>query len=101
MNQQMATPLMLAEWSRETGFFGKLREGDFDDSGYQRVAQLLEATDVGNAALSREFVAATWYIPIFLTWQRERCVDRGITGEAYDIAENRLGALVETLLRVP
>lgn len=101
MNQQTVTPLLLAEWNLETGFFGMLREGHFDEGGYQRVAQLLEVTDVGDAALSRGFVAATWYIPIFLTWQRERCVDGGMTAEAYDIAANRLGALVETLLGVP
>ena len=97
----MAAPLLRAEWDREIGFFGMLRDGQFNESGYHRVERLLETTDRGEGALNREFVAVTWYIPIFMTWQRERCLEGGVSAKAYDLAANRLSALVTELLGLP
>lgn len=95
------TQMLQEEWARELGFFGRLRDGHFDQEGHRRVAELLGASLIADEVLLREFVAVTWYIPIFMCWQRERCMERGANASEYDRAANQLTALVEKLLGVP
>jgi hypothetical protein len=84
-----------------TGFFGILRDGRFSEEGYRRVVEILTATDVGGVSLTKDFVAVTWYIPIFMSWQRDQCVELGMSAGEYDRRANHLHALVENLLGVP
>ncbi len=102
MEMQTAVPLLEEEWELDTGFFGKLREGQFDSSGLERVIHLLEKVDTGKAdVLNRRFVALTWYIPIFMTWQRERHVEKGGNPMELDRATDRLQGLLNEILGIP
>lgn len=101
MKPDDAIGLLESEWERETGFFGKLRAGRFDDAAYARVVSTLERIDQTGPVVSSRFVALTWYIPMFLHWQKERCVERGYDATAYERASNRLSALAEELLGIP
>ena len=64
-----------AEWDLDNGFFGRLREGQFNPQFYARCANALDRiqTEVGNAEnMSRRLVSLIWYIPLFMRWQTER-----------------------------
>lgn len=55
---------------------------------------------LGDLVPSR-FVALTWFIPSFVSWQLERCVQGGYDELKYHQAANRLEALLHQLLGVP
>jgi hypothetical protein len=46
-------------------------------------------------------VALTWYIPIFLTWQKERFIEEGKEVVELDHAINRIVGLLENILDIP
>lgn len=90
-----------AEWELETGFFGRLREGRFDSRGYARALDLLHQLEPPGESLNTRLVSLVWYIPIFMHWQRDRCIAAGADIAEYDQALNRLSGCVEEYLGVP
>lgn len=46
-------------------------------------------------------MALTWYIPIFLTWQKERFIEEGKEVVELDHAINRIVGLLENILDIP
>jgi hypothetical protein len=74
MNIETAIRELEQEWDRvhPEGFFGKLSIGIFDEEGFKRVQDLLDAIELpGDAVLNRRFVEVTWFIPTFMHWQQE------------------------------
>lgn len=91
-----------AEWEKPGGFLGNLRVGQFDPNGVARLLGILGRVNVVNEILiSRRLVSLIWYIPIFMTWQRERVSAGGVNAEVYEIAINQVETLVEKILGVP
>jgi len=102
MNTSEVIERVEKEWELERGFLGQLRQGRFDKSGYQRLRDVLGDISSGIASASlidRRLVSVVWYIPIFMTWQRDRIKDLPV--DEYDRAANELQTLVQETLGVP
>lgn len=90
------------EWELETGFFGKLRLGSFDPIGLDRVVRIIKSIELKNASMiDRRLVSLTWYIPLFMNWQRERFLQNNAELDKLDHAINQLTSLLEAILGVP
>lgn len=63
--------------------------------------RLLNRVDIGEGALDPRFVSLTWYMPLFITWQRERCEERGCDMTMFDRAVDDITNLTQSLLGVP
>lgn len=87
------------EWEQPDGFLARLRGGQFDPHGLDRLLQILQSLIRDNAdCLDREIVALIWFIPLFMTWQRERVLENGTSATLYDSACHKvLNVLFEVL----
>jgi hypothetical protein len=67
-----------AEYDLDHGFLGRLREGQFDPIGLDRLLHLVRSIDFGGAVvLNRRLVSLLWLIPTLMTWQLERVAEQG------------------------
>jgi len=91
------------EWDLEEGCLGQLRLGQFDLDKFERLIWTLEDIQVDDAAdaLDRRFVAVTWYIPLFISWQIERCQAQGEDVQPLLLIAARIQNQIERLLGVP
>jgi hypothetical protein len=102
VDQETIIKMLEGEWDLENGFLGKLRQGEFDASGFERLIGILKSVDLPNdTSLEKRFVALTWYIPIFLTWEKERFIEEGKEVVELDHAINRIVGLLENILGIP
>ncbi len=92
------------EWL-EGGFLYKLRNLEFDVSGYMRFEGLLHtAKQVDNQtsdAINRRFVRLLWFVPQFVEWQIERLIDAGADPDVVKGAANNIRELVGQILGEP
>jgi len=90
------------EWEPDSGFFWKVRQGDFDRQGYTRTLSKLQAMTIdANRDLPRRLVSVLWYIPLFMSWQVERVREAGGDDKDYQIAITAATNEVERLLGTP
>lgn len=67
-----------AECDLDDGFLGRLRQGQFDSTGLDRLLRLLHSINFGEATeLNRRVVALLWMILTLMMWQLERVTERG------------------------
>jgi hypothetical protein len=101
LTPEQAIPELEKLWDFE-GFFGRLRQGDYDKNGVGMVEQLLGTIQVDDGtALPRRFVSMTWWIPTFMEWQVERVEERGGDVEQLKRDVVRLRNVLDSLLGVP
>jgi hypothetical protein len=102
MDTQTAISQLEKEWELETGFLGQLRMGVFDPAGLERLEQILQSIEIDEQALlPRRFVSLTWYIPLFMDWQREWFEERGGDEGQLGPASGKILGLVQEILGVP
>jgi hypothetical protein len=104
MMQAMVTleDLLEKEWAEPDGFFFRLRQGDFDSSRADAITDSIKAMNLNqDAPLPRRLVSLSWFIPLFMTWQRDRVIEK--TGESalIDSSIQRMTSALETLLGTP
>jgi hypothetical protein len=91
-----------SEWEPETGFFWRIRQGDFRKDEFDRVfAKFAAVPGASVEPLPARLVSVLWYVPIFMQWQIDRVRDRGGDVPTYATAMNQLTAEVERVLGVP
>jgi hypothetical protein len=91
-----------AEWDIDQGFLGKFRLGIFDLDGFERLMKKLNSIQITNEKMiDRRLVSLIWYIPLFMTWQRERFCDQISEYTNIDQAINQATTIVETILGTP
>lgn len=91
-----------AEWSKPEGFLGRVREGVFDPLEGANFASKLDSIKLPrDASIDRRLVSLTWYIPMFLDWQKRRVVEKGGDALAFEQFINHVRAIVEEILGVP
>ncbi|NNC04876.1 hypothetical protein HJC10_18715 [Corallococcus exiguus] len=100
MRLSQAQEELEAAWSDEDGFLVQLRMGNFDSAKADALLTMLKRMDLGGSGpLERRVVSLLWYLPLFMSWQRERvepkCLSELAKVEA--LATNE----VERLLGVP
>lgn len=90
-----------AEWAMD-GFFGRVRQGDFDDARAQAVLALLRGFRVEHEDLvPQRLVALLWYMPSFLEWQTERVEQRGGSRSGYERFTTEVMNALEEALGTP
>jgi hypothetical protein len=91
-----------AEWEPDTGFLWKARQGNFDETGFNRTRSKLQALSINeNAQLPRRLVTILWYMPLFMSWQSERVRESGGDERLYKKAVVAITNEVERLLGTP
>lgn len=104
MNETEAIALLEVEWNFVdlTGFFGKLRAGAFDQEAFERVKDILNSIELSDSdVFNRRFVELTWFIPMYLLWQREGWAQDGKDTQDLDEAINFFGQRLTTILGLP
>ena len=90
------------EWSEPNGFFYLLRMGSLDIAGAQNMRSLLASAEVHeHASLPRHVVSLLWFIPIFMTWNFDRCVKHGCDPDMYEYFATQYDNEIMRLLGVP
>lgn len=91
-----------AEYDTDLGFLGRLRRGNFDLNGLDRLLRLLEAIDLGEATMiNRRLVSLLWMIPTFMGWQVERVSKKQGDVEALRRGIDKVEAALNSVLRTP
>jgi hypothetical protein len=91
-----------AEYDRDTGFLGRLRRGEFDPKGLERLDALVRSIYLGDGPLiQRRLVALLWMIPSIMSWQIERVAERGGDVEALRQGVDRVESAVQGVLGIP
>ncbi len=90
------------EWEFDSGFFGRLRRGEFDKAGFSRLIDILGHIDLQDStSVDRRVVSLLWYMPLFMGWQAERVQESGVSVEDFDKAINQVHNLLEGILGIP
>lgn len=90
------------EWDLEYGFLGGVRQGDFRPERLERLINLLRNLgSIDSTSINKRFVSLTWYIPIFLIWQKERYIELGRDTTELDQGINRIVDILESILGIP
>lgn len=93
-------PKLEKEWD-QNGFLGALRSGNFQTERYKQFINLLQNIEAENELIDKRLVALTWYIPLFMNWQKERVLEKGGDIELLDTVINQVTTLLEEKLGVP
>jgi hypothetical protein len=102
MNQSETIARLELEWEGSTGFFARLRDGDFDRKRALGILRVISELSLGDdAALQKRLVSLLWYLPLFLTWQEERVAEQSGDVQGYRLFVNQVTALLEEKLGVP
>lgn len=89
------------EWSSE-GFLGQLRLGKVTSEGAAHFLRLLSEIDVGEEeAIPKRLISLLWYLPSFLTWQRERVEKMGNDVNDYSHFVTDVHNTLERVLGIP
>jgi hypothetical protein len=89
------------EWDTD-GFLGQLRQGTFVPARASRFLQTLKRIDIpDNAMVPKRALALIWYLPIFLSWQRERVVEKGGNVAEFDSFVTEVHNTLEQVIGVP
>lgn len=105
MDLAIAIQELEKEWDEieAQGFFGRLRyEKLFDEAGFQRVKNILAAVEIPDGeTLDKRLVEVTWFIPVFMFWQREGWVQDGINVERLDEGIDTFSQALTRVLGLP
>jgi hypothetical protein len=75
MSDKKNTIIQLSDcWDYESGFFGRLRQGVFDDELFEKTVEILKqlSFDDEDEYLPKDAVSLIWIIPLFMGWQKDR-----------------------------
>lgn len=90
-----------AEWDTN-GFFGRVRNGDYDAARGQEILATLRAISIGDQEMvPKRLVSLLWYLPSFLAWQTERIAEKGGDRAAYERFVTEVFNALEQALGVP
>ncbi len=102
MNTDTIISEIQAEWDLDDGFLGILRQGEFREDKFEHLLALLKSIDLDDEPLiNRRLVSLIWYIPLFMTWQKENFIKNGKDAEKIIYALNNFGNVIEMILGVP
>ena len=89
------------EWDTD-GFLYEVRQGKFTTSDGDRFLALLNRINLDEAdSVPTRFVSLVWYLPSFISWQRERVEELGNDVAAYDRFVTQVQNTLEAVLGAP
>ena len=98
------------EWDyvKREGFFSKVRGGEIDMAGFERVKNLLNQIpssdsqiEIGNETINRRIVELVWFIPTFLNWQQRGWVQDGKNTDELEEIIGYFESRITTILGLP
>src|SRR5438552_1605020 len=99
MTQEQIEQLDLS-WDMDLGFFGRLRQGYFDNELYKGFSILLKSISYEEDELiPKRIVSLLWYIPLFMEWQKER-VQQEINLKEYNSLKQNIENELERILGI-
>lgn len=101
MDINQLTELLDKEWDSD-GFLGQIRIGQFSKNEGAKFLELLGSTVLNDdACIPKRFLALIWYMPSFLSWQRDRVAEMGGDVGAYEKFVTDVQNTLEQVLGVP
>jgi hypothetical protein len=89
-------------WDFPDGVLFRLRQGEYDPSGIDDLVKLLKSLSLDeDCLLPRRFVSLTWWMPMFMEWQKDRVAEEGGDVEALERDAVRVRNVLDELLGVP
>ncbi|MGJ4953955.1 hypothetical protein [Bradyrhizobium sp. HKCCYLS20291] len=89
------------EWSND-GVLGKLRDGNWSPDSAEKLLALLKSIEISDdASVPKRAISLLWYIPSFLSWQRERVGEHGGNLRDYDMFVVGVHNVLEEALGIP
>jgi hypothetical protein len=103
MKANEAIEILEAAWSEPDGVLFRLRQGNPDREGMEKLhRQLRQIEVVGQAdCLPRRLVSLLWYLPLFIGWQKERAIKNGANSDDIDKFATKFTNELERILGVP
>jgi hypothetical protein len=90
-----------AEYDRDTGAIGQLRDGHVDDIALERLLALLRKCPAAtHGPLEGELVRLLWWMPWIAEWQAQRLEEEGKSAEQIRRAEDAIFKQLERILGV-
>lgn len=101
MNNQNIIDNLNKCWDYNEGFFGKLRQGLFDEVLFKEFLKLLKEISFDGAdCIPKNVVSMLWYIPLFMEWQKER-ISKVIDLIEYSSKKTQIENELEKILGTP
>ena len=91
----------LEQFWENSGFFGRIRSGIFDEDCAERVIDFLTNLQLTGTHINMRIVSLIWYVPLFLEWNRERVVNAGGSDAEYRAAATRIQSAIQSILGLP
>lgn len=90
------------EWE-DGGFLEQLRQGKFDQAGYERLLSTLTNLRLSDDEeyVHRRVVELLWFIPLFMSWQKERVEEKGGNIALYEEAFHAVLQHIYRILGTP
>ncbi len=89
-------------WDFPDGVLFRLRQGDYDPAGIAELLKLLSSISLDDdSPLPRRFVSLTWWMPMFMEWQKERVAEEGGDVAGLERDAVRVRNALDELLGVP
>jgi len=89
------------EWG-EDGFLYELRKGIYTEKKAEDFFSNLGNFNISNEELiPKRLISLIWYLPIFLSWQRERILKNGGNIERYDLFSTKIINILESIFGIP
>ncbi|MEP7220151.1 MAG: hypothetical protein ABI876_14605 [Bacteroidota bacterium] len=101
MNQKELTDLIGEEYDIPNGSLYKLRQGEFDHDGLDRLLAKLRTICLTGDMIDRRLVAVLWYLPLFIGYQRERVENAGYDMKLFDRFETQVTNVLLEILGFP
>ena len=89
-----------SSWDFDEGFFGKLRQGVFDDKLCDEFISLLYSIFIDDESIPKHVVRLLWYIPLFMEWQKERVL-ANVSLVKYNLNKTEIENQLERILGIP
>lgn len=81
--------------------FDKIRNREFPEEQAAEALRVIRHIDCSQDCLSKRMVSLLWIIPIFLSWNKERCIENGASEEVYTKFSDQVTELIVDKLGVP
>ncbi|MDB5033811.1 MAG: hypothetical protein JWQ98_1052 [Chlorobi bacterium] len=98
MSQEEMIDTIGAEYEIPNGSLYKLRQGEYDQEGLERLLAKLRMIHLTGDMIRRDLVSVLWYLPLFISYQRERVEENGYDMKFFDRMEVEVTNLLEEIL---
>lgn len=89
------------EWDIPNGFLGSLRSGIFQVERAESFIKLIKSIEINRETINRRLVSLIWFIPLFMSWQEDRVLEKGGNVKQLRKVMNEITSILQEKLGVP